>query len=131
MKTFYKITASILLLFNGIGALYGGWHLISHPDGSSIQLSLDWLKHTPFQDYFIPGIVLFVANGLLSIFVFALILLKNKNYPLLIIAQGLILLGWIVIQILMVRTVYFLHIVMGTTGILLILIGWLIKNKRQ
>jgi hypothetical protein len=41
-----------------------------HPDGSSIEMSLDWLQHTPFQDYLIPGIILFIANGLFSIFVF-------------------------------------------------------------
>jgi ABC-type proline/glycine betaine transport system permease subunit len=69
MKTFLTITAALLLLFNAIGALFGGWNLITHPDGSSLQMSLDFLKKTPFHTYLIPGIILFVANGLFSIFV--------------------------------------------------------------
>ena len=129
MTKFYKIIAALLLLFNGTGAIYGGWNLIIHPDGSSIQLSPMWLEHTPFHSYLIPGIILFFANGMLSIFVFITILLNRKTYPFGVMAQGVILTGWIVIQMLLVQTVYFLHIVMGSTGLLLILIGWLMKKK--
>lgn len=125
MQPFFKTVSSVLLLFNGIGALYGGWNLMLHPDGSSIQLSQDWLQHTPFNDYFIPGIILFVANGLFSFFALASILFNFSNPPFIVMAQGCILLGWIVIQILMIQTVYFLHIIMGGTGLLLILFGWL------
>lgn len=121
--------AAALLLFNGVGALYGGGNLILHPDGSSIQLTMDWLKHTPFSDYFIPGIVLFVANGLFSFIALAAMLLKVNNYAWLVMAEGAILTGWIVIQILMIQTVYFLHIVMGGVGLALILVGYLLLSK--
>jgi len=123
MKVFLKIITSLLLLINGIGAIYGGGNLILHPDGSSIQLSLHWLQHTPFNNYLIPGIILFIANGLLSVFVFIALLLKYKNYSWLVMAQGAILTGWIVIQILLIQTIYFLHIILGSVGIALILLG--------
>jgi len=132
MKFFLKVITSLLLLINGIGAIYGGSNLILHPDGSSIQLSLQWLQHTPFHNYFIPGIILFIANGLLSMFVFMALLLKYKNYPWLVIAQGVVLTGWIVIQILLIQTVYFLHIILGSFGIALILLGILeLQLERQ
>lgn len=123
MKVFLKIITSLLLLINGIGAIYGGGNLILHPDGSSIQLSIHWLQHTPFNNYLIPGIILFIANGLLSVFVFIALLLKHKNYPWLVMAQGAILTGWIVIQILLIQTIYFLHIILGSVGIALIVLG--------
>lgn len=41
MRIFLKSAAVLLLLFNGTGALFGGWQLIAHPDGSSLQLTLD------------------------------------------------------------------------------------------
>src|SRR6266498_5301596 len=107
MKTFLKIFASLLLFVNGIGAIYGGWNLITHPDGSSIELSLQFLKHTPFNDYFTPGIILFIANGLFSLFVLATIIFHFKNYAGYIIAQGVILTGWIIIQIIMIREIYY------------------------
>lgn len=125
------ILAALLLLFNGIGALYGGWNLMMHPDGSSIQLTMDWLKHTPFRDYFIPGIILFIFNGLLSIFTFVALLLKLRHYSWLIMAQGAILIGWIIIQMLLIRTVYFLHYLLGGTGILLLLTGILLYRYHK
>ena len=129
MKTFLKILTAVLLLFNGIGAIYGGGNLILHPDGSIIDLSPEWLKHTPFSDYLIPGIVLFIANGLSSMFVLATLLLNHRNYHRFVLAQGIILVGWIVIQILLIQTIYFLHGILGAVGLALIILGWLQKAQ--
>jgi hypothetical protein len=130
VKAFLKILTVLLLLFNGIGAIYGGGNLILHPDGSSIELSPDWLKHTPFPDYLIPGIILFIANGLLSVFVLGTLLLKHRNYHTFVIAQGIILVGWIAIQIMLIQTIYFLHGILGAVGLALIILGWLQKDLR-
>lgn len=126
-----KITSIILLLFNLIGAFYGGTNLILHPDGSSIQLSLDLLKHTPFNDYLIPGVILLSANGLFCAFVLLKVLKDSRIYGRLVIAQGIILTGWIIIQILLIRTIFFLHFILGGVGILLIILGWLQNNFQE
>ena len=131
MKTISKILIATLLIFNGAGAIYGGGNLMAYPDGSSIQLSMQWLEQTPFHNYLIPGIILFICNGVFSAFVLAALLLDHKSYPLLVIAQGLILICWIVIQMLMIQTVYFLHYVMGGAGLLLILLGWLSVSQMK
>jgi hypothetical protein len=121
---------ALLLLFNGAGAIYGGLSLIIHPDGSGLQLSLEFLKHSPFTDYLIPGIVLFIANGLLSFFVLGALLFNYKHYPLLVILQGTVLCGWILIQIIIVQMIYYLHFVMGGTGILLIICGFILLKLK-
>src|SRR6266571_3767236 len=127
MKTFLKISASLLLLIDGLGAIYGGSNLIIHPDGSSIQLSLDLLKHTPFKNYLIPGIILLVANGLFSVFAFTAIVLGIPNYAQLIMTQGVVLTGWILTQMILIQTVYFLHFILGSIGMALIIIGFLLS----
>ena len=126
-----NLTAAFLLLLNGVGALYGGWNLIAHPDGSSIQLSMHWLEHTPFQTYLIPGIILFIINGVFSFVALIALFLKWKAYPYLILAQGILLSGWILIQIIMIQTIYFLHFVMGATGLWLIVIGVITIKHRK
>jgi hypothetical protein len=131
VKIFLKILASILLLVNGIGAIYGGGNLIVHPDGGSIQLSLGWLTHSIFDNYLIPGIILFVANGLFSIIVLIKLILKGKRYSLLVMVQGLLLSGWIVVQIMIIQTIYFLHYAMGGVGVALIGIGWLLHKREM
>lgn len=132
MKMFLIVVSILLLLLNGIGALYGGYHLIAHPDGSSLQLTTDWLEYSPFDDFLIPGIVLFLANGLGSIFViFSLIFQFSYRYWLVII-EGSILLFWIIIQVLMLRVIDTLHIIFFSVGLLLILLGYLlIKSDKR
>ncbi|MBK9727796.1 MAG: hypothetical protein IPO86_06715 [Saprospiraceae bacterium] len=131
MNRFLKIFAALLLLFNGLGAIYGGWNLMLHPDGSSIQLSMEWLKYSNFENYFIPGLVLFIANGVFSLLAFMVLVLNLKNFHWLIILQGVILCGWIFIQILLIQNVYFLHYIMVGVGIFLIGIGYLLSRKDE
>jgi len=128
IKKLLKIAASLLLLLNAIAALYGGGNLIIHPDGSSMQMSLDWLKHTPFHNYLIPGIILFIANGLFSISVLGVLHLRPRLAPWFVMSQGAILTGWIFIQILMVQILNPHHLVFGFIGIVLIIIGWLLRK---
>jgi hypothetical protein len=130
MKVLLKIFASFLLLVNGVGALYGNYHLIFFPDGSSLGMTTALLEHSPFTDFFIPGIILLVSNGIIS-FVALYALIRNvKTYPLLLASEGAILFGWIVIQIMMLRQVAALHIIYWLIGLLLIVSGLLLKRAR-
>jgi hypothetical protein len=132
MKIFLQSAAIILLLFNGTGALFGGWQLIAHPDGSGLQLTLDWLEHTPFNDYLVPGIILFIVNGLFSTGTLIALILKYRYSAGLVLFQGILLSGWIVVQVLLIRTVHPLHLIMGSVGIALIVVGLLLfKTFKQ
>ncbi|NUN99003.1 MAG: hypothetical protein HUU01_00150 [Saprospiraceae bacterium] len=131
MKRLLTIVAAVLLLFNGIGALYGGWSLMTYPDGSNLQLPLAWLEHTPFSDFLIPGIVLFIANGLCSIFVFSALLFSYNKTALLVMAQGIILMGWIVVQVLLVQKYHPLQLLLGIVGFLLFVTGWAMRRINQ
>ena len=118
-----KILAAFLLLFNGIGAIYGGRNLIMHPDGSSLEITTEWLKYSPFDNFLLPGIILFVVNGLFSLFVLIAVITNSQFRGKLIFAEGILLCGWILIQMIMLREVNFLHITLGSVGILLVIIG--------
>ena len=129
---FYRWGALLLLIFNIIGALYGGIGLINDPTGESIGLQLDMLSQTPFSDYRIPGIVLLAVNGMFCMVVFLATLLKWRSYEKLLIIQGLLLTGWIVIQMLMINTIYFLHFILGGAGVFFLFAGlMLLKHKEN
>lgn len=131
MKTFLKAASIILLLFNGFGAVYGGGSLILHPDGSGLQMPLEILKASPFKDFFIPGIVLFVVNGLGSFFAFITLLLKWPRHYLFVMGEGIVLCGWILVQIIMIKQLLALHYIMFITGVMLIVLGFLIKKTNK
>jgi len=118
-----KIIAASMVLFNTLSALFGGSNLIQHPDGSSLSLSTDWLKHTPFSGYLVPGIVLLVVNGLFGIVVLSAMFTGSKRYPALVLAQGVLLSGWIVVQVMLIRTVIGLHWLMLGVGVGLTICG--------
>ncbi len=106
MERTLRITAIILLLFNSIGALWGGAGLIYDPSGEFMQMPLDFLTHSPFNNYLIPGIILFTINGLMCLAVAILTIRRWKHYPQLIILQGTLLAGWLSVQIMMIQIFY-------------------------
>lgn len=105
-----------LLLFNAVGAFFGSFMLITDPSGNKLQAPLEALDGTGFKDFLIPGIILFLVNGILPL-VAALGMIANKPtgslpgfsvlskqhwaWSLALIA-GLGLFIWIVVQILLI-----------------------------
>ncbi|RKR84674.1 hypothetical protein BDD43_4924 [Mucilaginibacter gracilis] len=75
MKSTIGRNCLILLLgFLSLGAIGGGASLIISPNGSLIGMPLFLLKKSPFHDFLIPGIVLFLLLGVAPfVLVFALI----------------------------------------------------------
>ena len=129
MRTALKIFTVLLLLFNGTGAIYGGWNLMRSPDGSSLQIGTEWLRYSPFTDFFIPGLVLFCVNGLFSFVVLTILLAAPQRSYTFIILQGVLLSGWIMVQVLMMRQVVGLHMIMGSVGVLLVGCGYLLRYR--
>ncbi len=130
MKTL-RILACLLLLFNGTGALFGGWSFIQDPTGSDLQIPTTYLEHSPFKDFLIPGIVLFTVNGVLSLVTLVWTLMQWKQYGWLIMIQGAMLVGWIIIQMIMLREINLYHFIFGSIGIILLWIGWTLKEKNE
>jgi len=63
-----------LLGFLGIGAIFGGGALTISPSGALLRMPLSLLEKSPFVNYLIPGIILFLILGIAPIgMVFALI----------------------------------------------------------
>ena len=62
MKKVYRLLF-ILHLFVGIGAMFGGLAAITNPQ-APLGISVEALKNSPFNNYLIPGIVLFTIIGL-------------------------------------------------------------------
>lgn len=114
---YYMLLA--LIFFQGISGLYGGGALILDPTGGGLQMPLGLLDGSPFDNYLIPGTILFVVLGVGPIIVF-FGLLGQKNWSktgAVIVALALII--WIGVEIIMVG--YHadppLQLVYGLTGV--------------
>jgi hypothetical protein len=128
-SNFLRITAIVLLFIVAINALAAGYSFITDPSGKGLGITTAYLKPSaPFKNFFIPGMVLFLVNGVLSIIIAIIAINKKRIYPLLLMVQGCILIGWIGIQLLMVTTFHPLHLIIGSIGIGLLYIGWFLKK---
>ena len=58
-----------LLALLGSGAIFGGGVLIASPSGKLFGMPLFLLEHSPFHDFLIPGIILFMVLGIVPIVV--------------------------------------------------------------
>ncbi len=127
-----RIIAIILLIINAIGAVWGGAGLIYDPSGEFMEMPLGFLEHSPFSNYLIPGIILFVFNGLLCLVAAFLTINMHLFYQYFIIFQGVVLVIWLSVQIVMIRFFYPpLHLPFYIIGLMLVVIGTLLLRKRN
>jgi hypothetical protein len=69
-----------LLLFLGVGALGGGALLVISPSGKLLGgLPISILDHSPFKDFLIPGIILFLVLGLSPCLLVVALIKKPAN----------------------------------------------------
>jgi hypothetical protein len=102
MKNLLFVSQGVIQIFVGIGAVASGALLIIAPSGELLQMSTDMLKGTPFDDYLIPGIILFLVNGLGQIVGGILTLRRNRIAGFLGAALGIALMIWLFVQVNMI-----------------------------
>ncbi len=117
------------LIFLGVTALIGALPLIIDPSGALLRMPLSLLEHSPFSDYLIPGIILLVADGLLSFLVLIFVLRRVPRCGWWIALQGCVLFGWITIEVVMIRAVVWAHWVYWAVALVLIVCGWLLRDE--
>jgi len=119
----------ILVSFIAVTSLISGIILIGNPDGSMMNLPLSLLEGTPFKDFKIPGILLaFVVGGINLLAVF-FNLKRGRNRYKWAMAGGLVISGWILIQMILTGVIHWLHIFYLAIGILIILFTFQLRGK--
>ncbi len=114
-----RILAVCLLLLTAANALVAGILFVSDPSGQKMGMSTTYLASSPFSTYLIPGWVLLIVNGLMNVLAAAVCIIRSKHYPLFVILQGMLLSGWIIIQVILVKDLNVLHYSMFSIGLLL------------
>ena len=79
MKQFQRNLIILLLIFLSLGALFGGVALIISPSGELIQMPVSMLEPSPFNDFLIPGIILFIVFGVFPLIISYALLYKPKS----------------------------------------------------
>jgi hypothetical protein len=119
-----------LQTFIGLGALGGGFMLVRDPSGSALGLPISLLEGSPFHDFLIPGVFLLAVNGIGSLMGAVLSFTRKRFAQEIAIVLGAILIAWIVIQVIIIRSFHWLHVLYFILGVVELGIGLNIRRRR-
>ena len=103
-----------ILSFNAVTALVGGVALVF----GLVDLPEGWLRNSFFDSYVVPGLILAVVVGGSSLLAFIAYLYHYGKAPLLGLLSGLIMIGWVLSQIIVIQQSAWLQLLYLATGAL-------------
>jgi len=128
---FARISAIVLLAFLGISSIAGAVPMLLDPHGQPWRIPQSSLIHSPFHSFLIPGLVLLVMNGLLSLVVLALTLRRGRDYGWWVAAQGAVLFGWLAVECVVLRVVAPAHYFYGAVALALVAAGLALRSRAE
>ncbi len=134
----------VLQIFLGSGAVISGAMLFSAPDGHLMGWTTGDLAGTPFPNYVIPGVILFLLVGVFQLFAgFGLLTRTRWNAPDAINplkqyhwswtaswASGIVLLVWIMVESALLGYISFLQPLIAVWGCLYLVLTLLPATRR-
>ena len=126
-----NLSLGILQAFIGVGAMFGGFGLMMDPSGVSLGMSVTLLHGTPFQNFFIPGLVLFSMNGLGTLIASYFTFTNRRFAGTLALLFGAGLMLWIVIQVALIGYQSLLQPIYFVLGIMEFTLGFKFKAQQS
>jgi len=118
----------VLQVFIGVGAVAGGLALVLGPSGESLGTPIELLEKTPFATFLVPGIVLFIVNGLGSLAGAVASVARQRYAGEIAVALGAFLVAWIAVQVYWMG-LHWLHALYFGLGILEAALGWSVRKS--
>lgn len=119
-----------LELFLCAGAVYGGWSLLTDPSGNSLGMPANaFLVGTPFDDYLVPGLILFTVNGAFPLLVAVATLMRLPLARYGHLAVGVLLTGWMAVQVLLIGLTATIQVVFFLLGLLILALGTVVWSE--
>lgn len=118
---------SALLAFGALNAFAGGYYGLAGADG----VPREWLAGSPFSDYFVPSLILFVVVGGTLACAAVMVSTQHRSARAGGCTAAAVLLGWIVVQWTMIGYVSWLQPATFAGGLLMLLLVVLLPSSSQ
>lgn len=96
-----RIGLIALLTVGFVSAVFGAVGLV----GGGIDFPLEWLAGSPFTSYVDPGLILGIVVGGTQLAGLITLLLRHERAPELAALAGIVMMGWIVVEVLIVGSI--------------------------
>lgn len=118
-----------LITFIALTSIVSGIYMVIYPAGTIMNLSIILLEGTPFKDFQIPGLILSIIVGGVNLLALFFMLQKNRYRFNWAMAGGIILVGWIAGQVMLIETLHWLHFIYFGIGVINVLIAYQLNGK--
>jgi hypothetical protein len=122
------MSQATIQIFVGLGAVVSGVLLMIIPSGAILQLPPDMLKDTPFHDFLVPGVILFLVNGVGQLVAGTPSMRRHPSAGYVGAVFGMGLMIWIFVQVNMIGGRYILQYSYFILGLLETALSFLIHD---
>ena len=119
---FIAYLLGVIQTFIGLTAIAGGFRLVSNPNGIP-DFPIEWLNHSPFSNYLIPGLILLILIGFGNVAAGTVSFLSKRYSGSMAALFGTFLIFYMTIEIWFVGVRNFLQPLYLMLGILVLILG--------
>lgn len=125
-KKVIRYTLGVVLLFVTINAFGGGYYGMA----GAKHVPTEWLQGSPFSNYFIPSLILFVCVGGSSLMAAFAVFRRHHLARKAAFSCGVIILIWISVQVAIIGYVSWMQPATAIAGLFILFLTWLLpKNE--
>jgi hypothetical protein len=119
-EKFIRYTLGILLLFVAINAFAGGYYGMV----GAKNVPTEWLKGSPFHNYFVPSLFLFVCVGGLSLYAGIAVFRRHRMARIAAFICGTIILLWLAAQVAIIGYVSWMQPATAVAALIILFLTW-------
>jgi hypothetical protein len=117
------IVIEIIVALNAFGGGFYGMR-------GAPNVPRDWLEGSPFDDYFVPGLILFLAVGGSMAAAAVTVTFADREWAVVLsLVAAVILLDWIVVQVALIGYVSVLQPLFFAAGLLVLALAWRLHRE--
>jgi hypothetical protein len=125
MQKIIRYALGTLLLFVALNALGGGYYGIM----GARDVPLEWLDGTPFHNYFIPSLILFLCVGGSALFAAIAVYRYAGIARKAAFVCGAIVIVWLSVQVGIIGYVSWMQPVTAGAALLILFLAWLLHRQ--
>ena len=119
------LTLAALLAFGALNAFGGGYYGLSGAEG----VPKEWLEGSPFTDYFIPSMVLFVVVGGSFLVAAVAVFARWPRARFLALGAGAVALVWLAVQVAIIGYVSWMQPITGLVALSMLALAALLPHS--
>jgi hypothetical protein len=120
-----RYTLGSLLIFLAINAFGGGYYGMAGAKG----IPVEWLKGSPFRDYFIPGLFLFIVIGGSALLIGIAVFRRHRLARKAAFYCGITVIMWIIVQVSIIGYVSWMQPATTIAAVAILLLAWQLPDN--